>query len=71
MARTAPDPSQELDVLIVGAGISGVGAAWHLKDKSPDRSFAILEARDDLGGTWDLVPLSRHPLGQRHVHLRL
>ncbi len=54
MARTAPDPSQELDVLIVGAGISGVGAAWHLKDKSPDRSFAILEARDDLGGTWDL-----------------
>jgi cation diffusion facilitator CzcD-associated flavoprotein CzcO len=54
MARTAPDPSQELDVLIVGAGISGVGAAWHLQDKSPDRSFAILEAREDLGGTWDL-----------------
>ena len=40
--------------MIVGAGLSGVGAAWHLKDKSPGRSFAILEAREDLGGTWDL-----------------
>ncbi|MEQ8403989.1 MAG: NAD(P)/FAD-dependent oxidoreductase [Oceanicaulis sp.] len=44
----------ELDVLIVGAGISGVGAAWHLQDKSPSRSYKILEARADLGGTWDL-----------------
>ncbi|MGJ3231792.1 MAG: flavin-containing monooxygenase [Oceanicaulis sp.] len=44
----------ELDVLIVGAGLSGVGAAWHLQDKSPGRSYRILEARADLGGTWDL-----------------
>jgi len=42
------------DVLIVGAGISGIGAACHLQKKSPGRSFAILEGRDDIGGTWDL-----------------
>src|SRR5687768_5635631 len=43
-----------VDVLIVGAGISGIGAAHHLKDKCPGKSFAILEARDAIGGTWDL-----------------
>lgn len=42
------------DVLIVGAGISGIGAACHLQKKSPDRSFAILEGRANIGGTWDL-----------------
>jgi monooxygenase len=45
---------EHLDVLIVGAGLSGVGAAWHLQDRHPGRSYAILEARGDLGGTWDL-----------------
>lgn len=45
---------EHLDVLIVGAGLSGVGAAWHLQDRCPGKSYAILEARDDLGGTWDL-----------------
>jgi monooxygenase len=45
---------EELDVLIVGAGLSGIGAACHLQDRSPGRSYAILEARADLGGTWDL-----------------
>lgn len=45
---------EHLDVLIVGAGLSGVGAAWHLQDRSPAKSYAILEARGDLGGTWDL-----------------
>jgi monooxygenase len=45
---------EHLDVLIVGAGLSGIGAAWHLQDRSPGKSYAILEARDDLGGTWDL-----------------
>ena len=53
-ALTPADGPQELDVLIVGAGISGVGAAWHLQDKSPGRTYRILEARSDLGGTWDL-----------------
>ncbi|HUP09411.1 MAG TPA: NAD(P)/FAD-dependent oxidoreductase [Caldimonas sp.] len=43
-----------LDVLIVGAGISGIGAAAHLKRLCPDRRWAIVEARDRLGGTWDL-----------------
>jgi monooxygenase len=45
---------EEIDVLVVGAGISGIGAACHLKMDSPDRSFAILESRERLGGTWDL-----------------
>jgi cation diffusion facilitator CzcD-associated flavoprotein CzcO len=45
---------EELDVLIVGAGLSGIGAACHLQDRSPHRTYAVLEARADLGGTWDL-----------------
>ena len=45
---------EHLDVLIVGAGLSGIGAAWHLQERCPSRSYAILEAREDLGGTWDL-----------------
>jgi cation diffusion facilitator CzcD-associated flavoprotein CzcO len=45
---------EHVDVLIVGAGISGVGAACHLQDRCPDKTYAILEARDALGGTWDL-----------------
>jgi monooxygenase len=45
---------EHVDVLIVGAGISGVGAGHHLRERCPDKSIAILEARGDLGGTWDL-----------------
>ena len=45
---------EHVDVLIVGAGISGVGAGHHLRERCPDKSFAILEARADMGGTWDL-----------------
>lgn len=41
-------------MIIVGAGLSGIGAACHLKDLCPGKSFAILESRDALGGTWDL-----------------
>ncbi|MCB1304102.1 MAG: NAD(P)/FAD-dependent oxidoreductase [Leptospiraceae bacterium] len=44
----------EVDVIIVGAGISGIGAAFHLQDKLPHKTYTILEGRDDLGGTWDL-----------------
>ena len=43
-----------VDVLIVGAGLSGIGAARHLQDKCPDRTFALLESRAEMGGTWDL-----------------
>jgi cation diffusion facilitator CzcD-associated flavoprotein CzcO len=46
--------AEHFDVLIVGAGLSGVGAAYHLKTKCPSKSFAILEGRDAIGGTWDL-----------------
>src|SRR5215213_8953544 len=45
---------EHVDVLIVGAGISGVGAGHHLQERCPDKSLAILEARADMGGTWDL-----------------
>jgi cation diffusion facilitator CzcD-associated flavoprotein CzcO len=45
---------ERVDVVIVGAGLSGIGAAVQLQRRCPERSFAILEARDDIGGTWDL-----------------
>lgn len=48
------EPSEHLDVLIVGAGLSGIGAAHHLQEAFPWRDYAILEAREELGGTWDL-----------------
>jgi cation diffusion facilitator CzcD-associated flavoprotein CzcO len=46
--------SEHLDVVVVGAGLSGIGAGYHLQTMSPDRSYVILEGRDGLGGTWDL-----------------
>ncbi|MEP6764346.1 MAG: NAD(P)/FAD-dependent oxidoreductase, partial [Gemmatimonadaceae bacterium] len=45
---------EHFDVLIIGAGLSGVGAAYHLQTRCPKKRFAILEARDATGGTWDL-----------------
>ncbi|MFC3712093.1 flavin-containing monooxygenase [Sphingoaurantiacus capsulatus] len=45
---------EHFDVLIVGAGISGIGAGYHLQANCPDRSYLILEGRPDIGGTWDL-----------------
>ena len=45
---------EHLDVVVVGAGISGISAAYHLQTMCPDREFAILEGRSALGGTWDL-----------------
>ena len=52
---TAPTPVEHLDVLIVGAGISGIGAGSLPEDAScPAKTFAILEARGASGGTWDL-----------------
>lgn len=43
-----------LDVIIIGAGLSGIGAAWHIQTKCPGKTWAIFEARDTIGGTWDL-----------------
>jgi monooxygenase len=43
-----------LDVLIVGAGLSGIGAAWYLQQRCPGKRYAIIEARAAIGGTWDL-----------------
>jgi len=45
---------EQVDVLIVGAGISGIGAAYYLQNQHPHKSYAILEARGATGGTWDL-----------------
>ena len=67
---------EHFDVLIVGAGLSGIGAAWHLQQKCAGKSYAILEGRAASGGTWDLF---RYPgvrsdsdmytLGYRFRHL--
>ncbi len=62
---------EHLDVLIVGAGISGIGAGRYLKTELPAKTFAILEARGASGGTWDLFRYPGHPVGLRPAHLRL
>ncbi|MDU6491918.1 NAD(P)/FAD-dependent oxidoreductase, partial [Bradyrhizobium sp.] len=46
--------TEHVDVLIVGAGLSGIAAAYHLQHKCPGKRFAILEGRGAIGGTWDL-----------------
>jgi monooxygenase len=45
---------EHVDVLIVGAGLSGIGAGYHLQANCPGKTYAILEGRDCIGGTWDL-----------------
>jgi monooxygenase len=45
---------EHLDVIVVGAGLSGIGAGYHLQARCPGKRYAILEARESLGGTWDL-----------------
>ena len=52
-ARTTA-ATEHLDVVVIGAGLSGIGAAYHLRTECPGRTFAVLEARDRMGGTWDL-----------------
>ncbi len=55
MADAAPNAgSEHVDVLIVGAGISGIDAAYHLQRSCPGKSWLVLEARGAIGGTWDL-----------------
>ena len=56
-SATRPSPEEEthdaghVDVLVVGAGVSGIGAAHRLREQFPDRSFVVLDAQDDRGGT--------------------
>jgi len=50
-SKTSGD-TEHVDVLIVGAGISGIGAAHHLKEQCPDKSFLILDTKESFGGTW-------------------
>ncbi len=50
----AIDSMNDFDVIVVGAGLAGIGAAYRIKTECPDRTFAVLEARDTIGGTWDL-----------------
>jgi monooxygenase len=54
MDASAVTLPEHLDVLVVGAGVSGIGLAHHLQQRHPQRTFALLEARGALGGTWDL-----------------
>jgi len=46
--------ADHFDVIVIGAGLSGIGAGYHLQTECPGRTYAILEARDAIGGTWDL-----------------
>ena len=54
ITTTHQTQTTDFDVLIVGAGISGIGAAYHLKTRRPNTSFVVLEAHDSIGGTWNL-----------------
>src|ERR1700719_4419880 len=51
-AASVPKPAEHFDVLIVGAGISGVGSAYHLTTQLPGTGFVILESQESFGGTW-------------------
>ena len=51
-ASSAPQGTEHFDVIIVGAGISGIGGAYHLTKQCPEKTFVILEAQESFGGTW-------------------
>jgi cation diffusion facilitator CzcD-associated flavoprotein CzcO len=54
VTTTEHESTEHVDVLIIGAGLSGIGAAHHIQSAFPDRTYTILEAREAIGGTWDL-----------------
>ena len=71
MAPSTETGPTHLDVLIVGAGLSGIGAGHYLQTQCPWASYAIFEARDAIGGTWDLFRYPGHPLRFGHAHAGL
>ena len=46
------DKNEHFDVLVVGAGLSGIGSAYHVKTQLPDKSFCVLDGMESFGGTW-------------------
>ena len=54
MSSTDYTTATELDIIIIGAGISGINAGYRIQTELPGRSYTILESRDTIGGTWDL-----------------
>ena len=46
--------TEHFDVIVVGAGLSGIGAGYHLQTACPNKTYAVLEGRSAIGGTWDL-----------------
>ena len=54
MTTKSTTPAEHLDLLIVGAGLSGIGAACHLTTQHPGKRYVILESRREIGGTWSL-----------------
>jgi len=52
LAQTAPARTEHFDVVIAGAGISGIGGAYHLTQQCPETSFVVLEVQESFGGTW-------------------
>ena len=53
-ADTSPGEGADFDVIIVGAGISGIGAAYRIAERNPGLRYVILERRAQIGGTWDV-----------------
>ncbi len=71
LTETAPAKTENFDVVIVGAGISGIGGAYHLTKQCPGTRFVVLEIAGELRRHVAHPPLSGHPFRQRPLHLRL
>ena len=65
------ESGKHFDVIIVGAGISGIGAAYRLQADCPKKTYAIIEGRERMGGTWDFFRYPGRPVGLGHAHAGL